>query len=75
MKEKKEDKPNTIKKTDNNIGNFVGLIAVMLGIYVAIVFGFLIFSGGNAWMLVNIAWAFTVLGAIVAFFMYKTAKC
>jgi len=75
MKEKNDAKEKLKTAMDeNNIGNFIGLTAVMLGIYLTIAFGILIFSGQNANLLVPIAWAFVVLGIVVSFFMYKTAK-
>ncbi len=62
------------KETKNTLGNFVGLVGTVLGIFVAVAFGVLIFAPLNLEVLVPISWAFTTLGLVIGYFMYKTAK-
>lgn len=62
-------------KGNNNEGNpFVAIGASLGGIFLVIVLFFLIFSSGNASLLVPIAWSFVVLGIILGFFAYLTTK-
>ena len=53
---------------------FVALGASLGGILLVIVALFLIFASDKAVFLSSIAWAFVVLGIVLAFFQYKVMK-
>lgn len=61
-------------ENNSDLKSFVGLAAALMGIFCAVAFGVLIFAQSFVGELVPIAWAFTILGIVCAFFMYKTSK-
>ena len=53
---------------------FVALGASLAGIYLVIVLFFLIFAKESASLLIGIAWAFAILGMVLALFQYLSLK-
>ncbi|MBS3143223.1 hypothetical protein J4464_07595 [Candidatus Woesearchaeota archaeon] len=63
-----------MKSKDQGNEGFTGLGATLGGITLATVVLFLIFANDQIALVIPIVWAYVVLGAILAFFKYKSLK-